>query len=53
MISTQARNFPGRNGSPKASMYLASALTVAASAVAGVIADPREFIGGAAKGVRA
>jgi 3-isopropylmalate/(R)-2-methylmalate dehydratase large subunit len=42
MISTQARNFPGRNGSSLAEMYLASAASVAASAVAGVIADPRE-----------
>ncbi len=44
MISTHARNFPGRNGSPEAKMYLASALTVAASAVAGSIADPRQFL---------
>jgi 3-isopropylmalate/(R)-2-methylmalate dehydratase large subunit len=44
MISTQARNFPGRNGSPEAKMFLASALTVAASAVKGCIADPREFL---------
>ncbi|HVV18021.1 MAG TPA: aconitase family protein [Pseudonocardiaceae bacterium] len=39
MISTHARNFPGRNGSPNAEMYLASAATVAASAVAGVISE--------------
>lgn len=44
MISTHSRNFPGRNGSPDASMYLASALTVAASAVAGEIADPRRVL---------
>jgi 3-isopropylmalate/(R)-2-methylmalate dehydratase large subunit len=37
MISTHARNFPGRNGSSQASMYLASAATVAASAMAGTI----------------
>jgi len=41
MISTQARNFPGRNGHPKARHYLASAETVASSAVAGRITDPR------------
>ena len=41
MISTQARNFPGRNGSPEARHYLAAAQTVAASAVKGSIADPR------------
>jgi 3-isopropylmalate/(R)-2-methylmalate dehydratase large subunit len=44
MISTQARNFPGRNGSPRAVMYLASASTVAASALKGCISDPREYL---------
>lgn len=43
MISTQARNFPGRNGHPKARVYLASAETVAASALAGRITDPRSI----------
>lgn len=43
MISTHARNFPGRNGSPEASMYLAAAPTVAASAVTGTITDAREL----------
>ena len=41
MISNQARNFPGRNGHPKARVYLGSADTVAASALAGKISDPR------------
>tara|TARA_B110000503_G_C7172487_1_gene425017 strand:- start:969 stop:2246 length:1278 start_codon:yes stop_codon:yes gene_type:complete len=44
MISTHARNYPGRNGSPDASMFLASALTVASAALAGHIADPRETL---------
>jgi 3-isopropylmalate/(R)-2-methylmalate dehydratase large subunit len=43
MISTQARNFPGRNGHPNARHYLGSTLTVAASAIQGCITDPREF----------
>lgn len=41
MISNQARNFPGRNGHPKARVYLGSADTVAASALNGRITDPR------------
>jgi 3-isopropylmalate/(R)-2-methylmalate dehydratase large subunit len=44
MISTHVRNFPGRNGSPKANMFLASAMSVAAAATAGKIIDPREFL---------
>jgi 3-isopropylmalate/(R)-2-methylmalate dehydratase large subunit len=46
-ISSTARNFKGRMGDPSAQVYLGSPLTVAASAVAGRIADPREFLGDA------
>ncbi|MBW7888247.1 MAG: 3-isopropylmalate dehydratase large subunit [Bacteroidetes bacterium] len=42
-ISSTNRNFPGRMGTKKSQVYLASPYTVAASAVKGVIASPREF----------
>jgi len=43
-ISSTNRNFRGRMGANSAEVYLASPYTVAASAVAGRIADPREFL---------
>ncbi len=43
-ISSTSRNFKGRMGSPNSNVYLASPYTVAASAVAGQICDPRELL---------
>jgi 3-isopropylmalate/(R)-2-methylmalate dehydratase large subunit len=43
-ISTTARNFQGRMGATSSRVYLASPYTVAASAVAGHITDPRTML---------
>jgi 3-isopropylmalate/(R)-2-methylmalate dehydratase large subunit len=42
-ITASTRNFQGRMGSPQASVFMGSPATVAASAVTGVITDPRDL----------
>lgn len=43
-ITASTRNFKGRMGDPSARIYMGSPATVAASAIAGAIADPRQFL---------
>ncbi|MEK6592430.1 MAG: aconitase/3-isopropylmalate dehydratase large subunit family protein [Pseudomonadota bacterium] len=47
VISSANRNFRGRLGNAKSEIWIGSAATVAASALQGCIADPREVMGGA------
>jgi 3-isopropylmalate/(R)-2-methylmalate dehydratase large subunit len=41
-LTASTRNFKGRMGSPDAEIYMASSYTVAASAIAGHVIDPRK-----------
>jgi 3-isopropylmalate/(R)-2-methylmalate dehydratase large subunit len=43
-ITATTRNFKGRMGDASARIYMGSPATVAASAIRGLIADPREFL---------
>lgn len=43
-ISTTTNNVAGRMGSPEAQIYLGSPETVAASAIEGMITDPRDYL---------
>ena len=45
-LSTTTRNFKGRLGSPESEVLLCSPATAAASAIVGVITDPRDIIKG-------
>ncbi|MBK17811.1 MAG: 3-isopropylmalate dehydratase [Rhodospirillaceae bacterium] len=44
-ITASTRNFKGRMGDPDSKVFMGSPATVAASAIKGSIADPREIVG--------
>jgi len=44
-ITASTRNFKGRMGDPSSRVFMGSPATVAASALAGSIADPRSYLG--------
>jgi len=44
-LASSTRNFLGRMSNRKSEVYLGSPATVAASAIRGVMTDPREFVG--------
>ncbi|WP_439397536.1 3-isopropylmalate dehydratase large subunit [Bradyrhizobium sp. PMVTL-01] len=44
-ITASVENYPGRMGSSQAKIYAANAAVVAASALAGEITDPRDYLG--------
>ncbi len=43
-ITASTRNFKGRMGDPDSKVFMGSPATVAASAIKGTIADPRDFV---------
>ena len=43
-ITASTRNFKGRMGDPSAKVFMGSPATVAASAIAGSISDPRDYL---------